>query len=47
MQPNNPNKFTEKAWEAICEVMGAKIDVESICGKGSTFTFWFPEQVMI
>ncbi|NEQ37107.1 MAG: HAMP domain-containing histidine kinase [Okeania sp. SIO3I5] len=29
-----------------CEIMGAKIDVESEYGEGSTFSVWFPERMM-
>lgn len=31
----------------LCERMGAEITVKSQLGKGSTFTVWFPEKVLI
>lgn len=33
--------------QRLCERMGAKISVKSKSGQGSTFTVWFPEQVVI
>ncbi|GFZ99692.1 HAMP domain-containing sensor histidine kinase [Okeania sp. KiyG1] len=31
--------------QGFCEIMGAKIDVESEYGEGSKFTVWFPERM--
>ena len=33
--------------QRLCERMGAEITVKSEFGKGSTFTVWFPERVLI
>ncbi|NET46294.1 sensor histidine kinase KdpD [Okeania sp. SIO2B3] len=31
--------------QSLCQIMGAKIEVESEYGEGSTFTIWFPERM--
>ncbi|WP_371357556.1 ATP-binding protein [Hydrocoleum sp. CS-953] len=31
--------------QRLCQIMGAKIEVESEYGEGSTFTIWFPERM--